>query len=124
MSISWAESTLAEAIAPAPARIFRKKPRLLLMFPPSSRISENKISGAACGHGPTESEMICAEQKKRLFEGSLDTNGNENRLETTDVRRGIERRESFTLDRGKRRAGGRLSYVKLGNCVIIGRNSR
>jgi hypothetical protein len=39
MSISWAESALAEAIAPAPARISRKKPRLLLMFPPSGRIN-------------------------------------------------------------------------------------
>jgi len=68
--------------------------------------------------------MICAEQKKRLFEEFLDTNGNENRLETTDVRRGMERRESFTLDRSNRRAGGRLSYVKLGNGVIIGKNSR
>jgi hypothetical protein len=67
--------------------------------------------------------MICAEQKKRLFEEFLDTNGNENRLETTDVRRGMERRESFTLDRGNRRADGGLSYVKLGNCVIIGKNS-
>ena len=36
----------------------------------------------------------------------------------------MERRESFTLDRGKRRTGGRLSYVKLGNCVIIAKNSR
>src|SRR5439155_4377978 len=41
MSISWAESTFAEAIAPAPSRIFRKNPRLLLMFPPS-RIGGSK----------------------------------------------------------------------------------
>jgi hypothetical protein len=35
----------------------------------------------------------------------------------------MERGESFTLDRGKRRAGGRLSYVKLGNFVISGKNT-
>jgi hypothetical protein len=68
--------------------------------------------------------MICAEQKNPVMKNFLDTNGKENGLETTDVRRGMERRQSFTLDSCQRRAGGWVSYVKLGNCVIIGKNSR
>jgi hypothetical protein len=68
--------------------------------------------------------MICANKRNPCLKNSLDTNGNENRLETTDVRRGMEKRKSFTLDRCQPRAGVRLSYVKLGNCVIIGENSR
>jgi hypothetical protein len=36
------------------------------MVPPHDESVEVKISGAACGHGPTETEMICAEEKGML----------------------------------------------------------
>src|SRR5215470_4674855 len=49
MSISWAESTLAEANIPAPARKSLKKPRLLLMLSPLQRTTDcKKASRGIC----------------------------------------------------------------------------
>jgi hypothetical protein len=63
--MSWAESTFAETIALTPARIFRKKPRLLLMVPPHDESVEVKDFRRSLW-SPTETEMICAEEKGML----------------------------------------------------------